>query len=275
MSQPITTLHAEQLPSALDRFDDLLNAFGGRQVALFLDYDGTLSPIVPDRHAAQLSEEMRDKIRRLATHRRVVIVSGRDRADVAEKVALPELLYVGSHGFDIKGPELEEQHEGGRRVLPELDAAEASLRRKLAAVPGAEVERKRYAIAVHYRQVAADRKEEVKQAARDEAREHPVLKPAGGKSIVELKPNFDWHKGKAVRFLLDVLALDPAQTVPLFVGDDLTDEDAFRALREVGIGVLVGNHGETTAAHYALRDVPEVSRFLDRVLQEIEAQPAR
>ena len=257
---------ARTLPSALDHFDTLLQNMDRRRVALFLDYDGTLTPIVPDPDAAQLSPAMRTTVQQLAALRTVVVVSGRDRPDVAAKVNLPELLYVGSHGFDIKGPHLEEQHAGGVKVLPALDAAEQALRQQLAGVPGAVVERKRYAIAVHYRQVPPHRQEEVKSATRAQADRHADLKAAGGKAIVELKPNLDWHKGRAVRWLLEVLDLDPTQTVPLYLGDDLTDEDAFRALREVGVGILVGSHGQDTAARYALRDVGEVQQFLDRLL---------
>ncbi|SDM60968.1 trehalose 6-phosphate phosphatase [Catalinimonas alkaloidigena] len=259
-----------QLPSALDHFDEIKAQFGNRQIALFLDYDGTLTPIVPDPEKALLSETMRRLLDRIASQRMLIIVSGRDRANVADKVDLPELIYVGSHGFDIKGPELEEQHHAGIDALPALDAAEQELRDALADVPGAQVERKKYAIAVHYRQVAPEQQERVKQEAEQAAQRHETLKPAGGKGIVELKPNYDWHKGKSIRWLVDTLELSPEEMLPVYLGDDLTDEDAFREMRDWGITVLVGDHGHETAAQYGLHDVDEVGRFLQLVLEEVE-----
>ena len=259
-----------QLPSALGHFDEIKNRVGHRQIALFLDYDGTLTPIVPDPESALLSDSLRHLLHRIAAQRMLIIVSGRDRANVAGKVDLPELIYVGSHGFDIKGPQLEEQHQAGIDALPDLDAAEQELRDALADIPGAQVERKKYAIAVHYRRVAPEHKETVKQQAQQAAQRYETLKPAGGKDIVELKPNYDWHKGKSTRWLVDTLKLAPDAMLPVYLGDDLTDEDAFREMRDWGITILVGDHGHETAAQYGLHDVEEVERFLRMVLEEVE-----
>jgi trehalose 6-phosphate phosphatase len=90
-----------------------------------------------------------------------------------------------------------------------------------------------------------------------------------GKMVYEIQPKIDWDKGKAVLYLLDILELDRDEVVPIYVGDDVTDEDAFRAISDVGIGVFVGEAdapevaGRTTAADYVLDTVPDVERFLD------------
>lgn len=131
------------------------------------------------------------------------------------------------------------------------------------------MEPKRASVAVHYRLVdPADRNriEAVVQTLLTE--HHGELKVTPGKMVYELAPAIDWDKGRAVLYLVDVLGLDSADTVPVYLGDDITDEDAFRALRGRGIGILVGRPddpemaGRTTAAEFALASVDEVERFL-------------
>jgi trehalose 6-phosphate phosphatase len=88
------------------------------------------------------------------------------------------------------------------------------------------------------------------------------LKTSPGKKIIELKPNLSWDKGQALLWLLDRLGLKEARVLPLYLGDDLTDEDALRVLAGRGIGILVGDHGHPTSARFRLQDVEEVKQFL-------------
>jgi trehalose-phosphatase len=83
-----------------------------------------------------------------------------------------------------------------------------------------------------------------------------------GKKVYELLPDIDWDKGKAVLWLLENLGLDCANGRPIYVGDDRTDEDAFRALGQRGVGILVSEQPRPTAASYSLKDPAEVGRFL-------------
>lgn len=259
---------ASELPSALTEFSDLL---GSKKPAVFLDYDGCLSPIVKDPDKATLSEEMRDTLKRLAEGCTVAVVSGRDRANVEKLVQLEQLYYAGSHGFDITGPgNMQTEPGGAKDALPALDEAAVKLKKKLKDIEGTLVERKRYAIAVHYRNVDDNQVEEVKQITAGVLKEHPQLKEGLGKKIIELKPNLDWHKGKAVLWLMEELNLNKPDIVPLYIGDDITDEDAFATLQGQGIGVLVGEHDDKTAATYRLEDVSEVQQFLEKLSQSIK-----
>jgi alpha,alpha-trehalase len=140
---------ASQLPSALESAEEIAARLAGRRPAMFLDYDGTLTPIVSQPEDAILSDEMRDVLRELAGLCTVAIVSGRDRADVEPLVALDGLIFAGSHGFDIAGPDLRLEYEGGRDRLPDLESAERELRERIDPIAGARVERKRFAIANH------------------------------------------------------------------------------------------------------------------------------
>ncbi|MEJ8804553.1 trehalose-phosphatase [Pontibacter sp. H249] len=264
----------QTLPSALQNIHELL---GGKTPAVFLDYDGCLTHIVKDPNKAILSDGMRNTLQHLAQVCSVAIVSGRDRADVAKLVQLENLYFAGSHGFDISGPdEMHTEPGGAKAALPALDSSAEILKQKLNHIDGALVERKRYAIAVHYRNVPEQQVNEVKQVTEEVLKEHPQLKEGLGKKIIELKPNLDWHKGKAVLWLMDELDLNKPGIVPLYVGDDITDEDAFAELQGKGIGILVGEHDDRTAAEYRLENVEEVQKFLqkltDHLIQQADAK---
>lgn len=248
-------------PSAIARFPAFEKVVAGRRLAVFLDYDGTLTPIVDRPDRAVLDDGARAVLRRLAAVLPVAIVSGRDLEDVSRLVGLPDLAYAGSHGFDIRAPGLRVQI--GEDALPALAAAQAELGERLAAVDGCLVERKRFAIAVHTRLVAADRKPEVERTVGAVATSHPELRVTGGKEIHELRPNQPWNKGRAVEDLIRRLGL--ADALPLYIGDDETDEDAFRALRGGGIGVRVMERPVPTEAGWSLRSPAEVVDLLDRL----------
>jgi len=105
----------------------------------------------------------------------------------------------------------------------------------------------------------------VKQAVEGVAELHPELRQSGGKKIFELQPKMDWHKGKALMWLLEELELDESDLVPFYIGDDVTDEDAFRTLKDRGIGVVVMDPPRNTEAQYRLKDPDEVEQFLKKL----------
>jgi len=178
----VKTLHG--LPYACDRGQELRDRLAGKRPVVFLDYDGTLTPIVEDPRRATLSDEMRQAVKRLAKVIPTVIVSGRDLADVRALVGLDDLFYGGSHGFTMSG------HGGWRDV-------------------------------------------------------------AQSKEFLPLTA------------LLDERGLDETNVVPIYLGDDTTDEDAFRTISRRGIGLVVRDENDRpTAARYALADTADVERFL-------------
>ncbi|CAN5786955.1 hypothetical protein BH23GEM9_BH23GEM9_36320 [soil metagenome] len=249
----------------LDRLDD-------RSLALFFDYDGTLTPIVRRPEDATLSDAMRSLLRKLAGRVTVGIVSGRDLDDVRRMVAIDELCYAGSHGFDVAGPGgLSMQHEEACERLPALGAAERELRERLAPIDGVWVERKGFAVAVHYREADGNDVAAVEAAVDDAVSAHEGLRKRGGKKIFELQPDVPWDKGRAVRWLLDRLDLAGPDIVPVYVGDDETDEDAFAALSGDGVGIRVGPVDEPTRADFHLRDPDELQQFARELLARLEA----
>ncbi len=207
-------------------------------------------------------------VKQLASLCTVAIVSGRDRLDVEQRVGLPQLIYAGSHGFDISGPKgLSMQHPLAAAYLPDLYHAQKMLIRRLEGIEGVQVERKKYALAIHYRNVPEDKTGYVKEVVHEISNAMEKLKISTGKKVLELRPAIDWHKGKAVGWIMEALQLDLAKAVPIYLGDDITDEDAFRSLKETGVGILVGDHGEPTDAIYRLEDLSQVEQLLEIAIQ--------
>ncbi len=260
------------LPWALDSLHIVGRQIEGMRPAVFLDYDGTLTPIVSRPELAVLSDDMRATLRDLAGVCTVAIVSGRDRRDVENLVQIDSLVYAGSHGFDIVGPGgLDMQHQEGARHQPALQAAAEELELRVGDIEGALIERKKYAVAAHYRLVADEDLPAIEHAVAEVAVRHPDLRRTGGKKVYELRPRIAWDKGKAVMWLLGALHLDAPDVLPFYLGDDETDEDAFRALEKRGIGVLVSEAPGETHAHYLLRDPDEAQVFLRHLIEAVEA----
>lgn len=352
---------SSSLPSALRHWSSFEGLARGRRLAVFLDYDGTLSHIVPEPDKAFMTEDMRSVVRRIARRCPCAIISGRGRGKVFDFVRLEELYYAGSHGMDIKGPnrrppagEAQEgaaegdatkgssgggaaggtEHspgdsgqrppagadggegaagggcsasqeaanggsqparqagtgagcEAGRGCVELQPAAEyvemldllyAELVRRLEGIPGAEVEHNKFCLSVHYRRVDEAQWERVWAIVDEVFLPHEQsLKLTTGRKVLEIKPRIDWHKGRALSYLLEALGLadDPA-TLPIYLGDDVTDEDAFRCLRARslgGAGILVTSVEKDTAATFTLHDPDEVQEFLGRVAAMLEEAP--
>jgi trehalose 6-phosphate phosphatase len=262
--------HVSDLPHALAHGDELVRRLAEKVPAVFLDYDGTLTPIVDRPEDAVISQGMRNAVRRLAQRCSVCVVSGRDRRVVQELMGLNDLTVAGSHGFDIWSPEGTIERGEGTEFEVLLADVKARLHEELDPIEGALVESKRSSVAAHYRLVSDEERPKVKEVVDTILAEHPdELKMTPGKMVYEIQPKLDWDKGKAVLRLLETLGLDRDDVVPLYVGDDITDEDAFVALARRGIGIFVGRADDpevaerTTAADYVLHSTEEVRQFLD------------
>ena len=255
-----------ELPNALESYGQLVGITGARDSMLFLDYDGTLSAIVSDPSAACLVEGAAEALKFVAQASPVAVLSGRDLEDVRGRVNIPGVWYAGSHGFELTEPDGSYHCNDAAAVfIPILEQAAADLGQTLAQIPGVRVEHKRFAVAVHYRQVAGDRVGEVVAAA------HTVgardgLRVTGGRMLVELRPDIDWDKGTTLAWIRG--RIDPSGSLlPIYIGDDLTDEDAFDAVRLDGIGIVVGHDEDgdrKTAARFTLRSPEQVREFIER-----------
>lgn len=233
---------------------------------IFLDYDGTLTPIVQNPKDAYLSERVRAVVKKLAHDLPVSIISGRDRKEIQWLVGLEEIYYAGSHGYDIAGPggvsfELEE----AKALMHQLKEVYHWLTRKLTDLSGIYFEQKRYSLAVHFRQATDASKQNLMADLNAIMNDYPDLTVNRGKQVLEIQPALEWDKGEAMLWLLEKIKHPNYLSVPIFIGDDLTDEDAFKKLPEGGIGILVGEIHRPTSANYHLSNVEEVTNFLQSV----------
>ncbi|KAL2964810.1 hypothetical protein AAZX31_16G024000 [Glycine max] len=250
-------------PSALGNFEEVMTIAEGKQIVVFLDYDGTLSPIVDDPDKAYMSDVMRAAVCEVANCFPTAIVSGRSKDKVYEFVKLENVYYAGSHGMDISTPsgssKYEEQEhqikavdEKGNPVvhchpaiefLPTIQEIVKVLKENTRRIKGSMIEDNTFCVTVHYRCVKNE-------------------------EVMEIRPTVNWDKGRALTYLLDTLGFDNFSNVlPMYLGDDRTDEDAFKVIRDIGCGfpIVVSSIAKETEASYSLRDPADVLTFLIRL----------
>ncbi|XP_059666953.1 trehalose-phosphate phosphatase A-like [Cornus florida] len=285
-----------EYPSALATFEQITNCAKGKRIALFLDYDGTLSPIVDNPDRASMSNAMRAAVKNVAKFFPTAIISGRSRDKVYEFVGLTELYYAGSHGMDIMGPvqPVPDVHLNGTsstdkqdkevnlfqpasEFLPMINEVFRSLVKITKEITGAEVENNKFCVSVHYRNVDEKSWKTIGESVHKILKDYPRLRLTHGRKVLEVRPVLNWDKGKAVEFLLESLGLSNCDDVlPIYVGDDRTDEDAFKFLREGnrGYGILVSSAPKESNAFYSLRDPSEVMEFLKSLVNWKESNAA-
>lgn len=286
-------------PCLLHCFPQLEQAAAGKLVTVFLDYDGTLTPIVNNPDYAFMSDITRDIVRQVATLFPTAIISGRGRDKVEKFVQLKELYYAGSHGMDIVGPRVDGSSNGGSLPLhdgnvnnnntpttyngntnhllafqpaaqyePLMQQIGDELSKAVNNIPGASVEDNKFCISVHFRNCDVNAYADVVQAVETVAGKYSDLKITRGRKVLEVRPKLEWDKGSALLHLLTMLGLSTAEVYCLYIGDDRTDEDAFKVLKEsnIGAGILVSSRRKPTMGRWTLKDPTEVAAFLHQLV---------
>ncbi len=269
----VTVRTGDQRMSQLPDASQALGEIAARRPAVFFDFDGTLSDIVNDPDSARPVAGATEALAKLAAQCPVAVLSGRDLADVTKRVGVPGIWYAGSHGFELTAPDgTHHQNDAAAAAIPVLEQAAGQLRDQLGPIPGVMVEHKRFGVAVHYRNAARDRVGEVAAAVRAAGR-RDGLRVTTGREVIELRPDMDWDKGKTLRWVIDHLhEAGSASPTPIYLGDDITDEDAFDAVRHDGVPILVRHNDDgdrATAALYALDSPAQVSEFTDRLARQL------
>ncbi len=243
----------------------LINKLIQKDLAIFLDYDGTLTPIVEHPDLAYLSTKMRSCLRRLSQLYPLAVISGRGLKDLKSKVKLSSIYYAGNHGLELSGPSI--QFNIGESYRNEISKAGISLNESLNEIPGIYIEDKQFSLSIHYRNVEPSLIPIIGEKTHLEIKNNPKLKSRKGKKVIEIFPNIHWNKGSAVLWFLDYFNLKKPNPFPIYIGDDITDEDAFLAIKDKGIGILVNPYDKPTQATYSLNDSDEVYLFLNSILE--------
>jgi trehalose-phosphatase len=256
-------------------WQDFLKDYGSASHLLFLsDFDGTLATIVGRPDEARLSAGAREKLVALTQRPRtsVGVISGRSLKEIQAMVGIAGIYYSGNHGLEIEGPGLKYIHPQAEKSRGLMKDLAVQFTAALKDIEGVIVQEKGLSLSVHYRLVRPEDESAVAGAvkeitgqyvAKGEIRVYPM------KKIWEIRSPLDWDKGKAVALIVKEIRdrLKPGRTLTVYLGDDATDEDAFRVMRRPeGWGVYVGGEDKKTAAGYFLRSTAEVETLLDRLL---------
>ena len=240
---------------------------------LFLDYDGTLTPIADHPAKARLPAETKQLLRQLCRRKDVwvVLISGRSVKDLRAMVGLKGLCYVGNHGLELTNPSFRYTNPAARSARPFLKEIAKRLKRLFKKIPGAWLEDKRLSLSLHYRTVAPDQVLLVRNGFYEAVSpfvERKQVHVTTGKEVFEVRPPVHWSKGTIVHWLLArCQAGQPEASIfSIYVGDDETDEDAFQALKTHAVTVAVGPATPLTSARYLVGSPEDVSQLLKRIL---------
>jgi len=248
---------------ALTQVDEIARHLTRQPHVICLDYDGTLTPIRPSPPEAVLGEDMRAAVVKLAQQSPVAIVTGRQLSDARQMVDI-DVIYAASHGFELKFPHEPAQSYGPAEAYRgAIEDTADSAEQGASDISGVMIERKPFSTAVHFRQTAPEDMPKVSKLVAELQEQHPGLRVLRGKKVSEFQPHIDWDKGRAVALLAERLEV-PLEGV-LYIGDDTTDEDAFRTIAGKGVSILVNETDRETAAQYRLNDPEEVRVFLERL----------
>ena len=250
-----------------------------RRILVMSDFDGTLTPIAGRPEEATMPERTKELLQALVQQPRVVIgiISGRALDDLRSKVDVEGVTYAGNHGLEIEGPEVVFVNPSAEMARSTVQRLHRDLSRALAGIEGVVIEDKGLTLSVHYRLVDAEKTDHVKSVFDEIVSGMSAtdrIRTTAGKKVLEVRPDVDWDKGKAISLLLDrqVDAEGEGEVLPVFLGDDVTDVDGFSAVEERGgISVFVGDEVENSVARYFLRSPAEVEQFLRQLLDLIEA----
>jgi trehalose 6-phosphate phosphatase len=256
---------ARSAPSLAGHWRDVAGRVrGSAHVAMFFDFDGTLVPFARRPDQVRMSIPMRRLLRRLAGHPRVTlfVISGRRRHDLTRHVRIPHISYLGLYGWEYTSP-----FHISTSARAALADAGTWLQSHEARYPGLWLEDKRVSLSVHLREVRPHVRQEVRRDLhRLCQRLGPAVRLIDNLQDAEFVPRSVAGKGAAVRRLLAEPPLRNA--LPVYFGDDLSDEPAFAAVCE-GIAVMVGSTGPTHA-HYA---IPQRARLTAALRTLMDALP--
>lgn len=241
-------------------------ADGRRKIALFLDFDGTLTPIQKNPAESTLPDELRKQLKTLSGTDccTVSILSGRRLYDIKKRIGIRNIYYGGNHGIDICGPGLRYTHPEAMRAKPLIDNIKRRLEKEIQGIDGAWLEGKLFTLSLHFRAVKQNNIQLVKKIFYRVIEDFPgkgYLSVIRGKKVLELVPNISWNKGEACLWLLKQWR---ERYLPIYIGDDTTDETAFKALIKTGITIRIGKSRNTSARFY-LKGYWEVPLFLEQL----------
>lgn len=257
------------------QFNKIEELLRNKFILLLLDYDGTLTPIAEIPQKAGISKQVRELLQKLSNGPDCAlgIISGRSLKDIKNTVGIKDIIYAGNHGLEIEGPKIKFKSWVSLRLSSTIRNIAEDIRKKLSDINGALIEDKGLTLSIHYRLVREKDVpvlEKIISEVANPYRAQNKIKINFGKKVYEIKPPVKWDKGKVVLWLLSrqQFASTQKKVLPIYIGDDVTDIDAFRALKRKGLTIFVGETCSFNADYY-LKNTKDVVKFL-RLISEIK-----
>lgn len=236
-----------------------------KKLFLSFDFDGTLVPLKKNPDDCYLTDNIKESLNQLKKKVRIAIISGRDLEDLKKRISIDGIFYSGNHGLQIEGPDIRQTHPDAESFKCYLDEIYIKVKELMNRIPGIIVERKTFSFALHYRQVEINLIKELKNLFSEVISSSDIknknIKVLPGKMVFEVLPAIDWDKGKTVLF---ILKNSGEEFLPVFIGDDRTDETVFKEIGNRGLTVRIGR-SKNTSAKYFLRRQSEVYKFIKNI----------
>lgn len=261
-----------------DEWNKIKEKIHRQHLFIFLDYDGTLVNLAATPDRATLPMKTKKLIANLVMLPRckLALISGRALADIKDKVGIKNIIYSGNHGLEIEGPKIKFTHQSMAEYKGILKEIKEKLKTAFSSIKGVLIEDKGVSLSFHYRLVNKKYIAMVKSIFQETVinyRTQKKIKVKSGKMVLEIRPPIDWDKGDVVLWLLSrqKFMLGEKALLPIYIGDDRTDEDAFAALKNKGLTIFVGEPGVSNADYY-LKNIKEVTKLLKLILEEQKAR---
>jgi len=255
----------DYLFAQLSKIEEL---FCNKFILLLLDYDGTLTPIVEIPGKAIIQRDTKELLQKLSgsPYCKIGIISGRMLEDIKNIVGIQGIIYAGNHGLEIEGPKIKFESRVSPRVKSIIRNIAADMQKRLSGIKGTLIENKGLTLSIHYRLVGREDMPAFEEVISEVTNPYVVrdeIKVDSGKKVYEIKPPAKWGKGKVALWFLarQQFISGEKDVLPVYIGDDITDEDAFKALKRKGLTVFVGEPGSSKADYY-LKNTEEVTKFL-------------
>lgn len=258
----IATIKSEKCCYLFDHISEIKRTAFHKNIFIFLDYDGTLTPIVGTPDKAVLSDDMRSLIIKLKDIIPVAVISGRALKDIKSRVGIEDIIYAGNHGAEIWDGEKEIVSQGSVESRRLLEDILVRLKKETSHIKGVLIEDKGITASLHFRNVDVRQVGKVFEIFEKIAKEYEEdLRFIIGKKVFEIRPVNIWNKGDAVSWIIDNMGQG---RFPIYIGDDTTDEDAYRVLKNRGLAISIGGSAN---ADYYIQNQEEVKDFLAMIYE--------
>jgi len=235
---------------------------------LILDFDGTLSAIAPTPRQAFLEDSTRKILQKCLMSFPIAVASGRTLEDVKQKIKIQQINYAGNHGLSWEINKKKHSVKIPKKIMQRLDEAAKELKKILVNYPGAFLENKKISMAVHYRLIKKSNTKKFEKDFNNFILGHAYFGLDLIKNIkaFELRPKIYWTKSDFVKIFLRYSSHKQKKSpLPIYIGDDTTDEDVFSTIKNI-ISIRVGKNKKSSAAYY-LKNQKRVDKFLSRLCQ--------